>query len=341
MVDARYIEPHGNGYRVKGPTYPSKEEALKARDRMMEQGDAVETTIIPTPLDLLDRADADRFWDAFKNWQSIQQATETEVDAAEITLPDNQPALFGYFDDGHLCHLWCRSDLIEHDLKLLGSTPGFYGAGGGDLFENVIQSSPAGSQWEQIARPRIQKLLARHVLGWAGDKIKAIVLGNHPGRSIKDDDFDPMAWLAQELEVPYFGPWGVLTVHLGSQSYRLLLAHSFRGRSAIHKTSQAKKALDVVGDCDAVFTGHTHDPASESAYVRQQARFFGQAGTYLAKSSYAKGLGYGRGQAVMPGALLFPDEHRLIGVHDVFTEGVHLLASYRSDVRCECQWCRQ
>lgn len=337
MEDLRYLERRKNGaYRLK-VHFPSLEEAMAARDLLLGPGEVPAPEALP--LERIDTTDGD-IWAALESLQAVYQRQDEERDSASVTINDDRPCLLVYFDDAHIGHQFCDMPRLRHDLQLAGSTPGVYVMGGGDIYENVIESSPAGSQFEQIARPKLQKLLVEQSLSWVQGKVLAMVLGNHPARSIRDDDFDPCAYFAHKAGCVYFGPWGLLTVGIGSQTYRLLLAHSFRMRSSFNKTHSAKRMLDLVEDADAVFTGHTHDPASESAYVRQRARFFGQAGTYLTHSGYAKGLGFGPGQAEMPGAILFPKERKLLGVHDAFVEGIHLLSSYRKDVQCRCAYCR-
>jgi hypothetical protein len=80
-----------------------------------------------------------------------------------------------------------------------------------------------------------------------------------------------------------------------------------------------------------VFTGHTHESAAESTWRRHQRKFYGQAGSYLRNSRYSKSLGFGQVTMEMPGAILFPDRHKVIGVHDGIGDGPTLLRAWRSE----------
>lgn len=345
----KYVRLHGHKYQVVVPihgrrscigTYATVEEAVQARDAVLAgttEDEAVEQTAMAVDPSIVEEPD---IWAAFEQVQRVYDRLDPEQEGATVTLDDDAPALIVFSSDWHVGHQHCDMERLRTDLETVRDTPGVYLITGGDLFDNVITNSPPGAQFEELAPPRVQKLLVEAALSRVQGKVLTVLLGNHSARSIRDDDFDPAAYFAHKAGCPYLGYWGLLTVKLGEQEYRLLVAHSFRMSSYYNKTHSAKRMLDILADADAVFVGHRHDPASEHTWIRQSKRFLGQAGTYLQQSRYGKSLGYGRGIADMPGVLLWPDQRRIQGVDDAFGFGMHVLNSYRQDGPCRCRECR-
>jgi hypothetical protein len=268
-------------------------------------------------------------WGALETLQTEYQKLNAEQDVADVKVDDDKPILLIYSDDWHIGHEHCDMVRLRADLQSVYQHEGVYLITGGDMFDNVITSSPRGTQFEQLAPPKIQKRLVEQALDWIKDRVLAIFLGNHPARSILDDDFDPCAWFAHLCKCAYLGYHGLVKLHLGDQEYRILCAHSYRMHSSFNKTHSAKRLMDMVMDADAVFTGHKHEIAVEMTRVRSEMRFFGQAGTYLKTSQFGRRMGYTRGMPEMPGVILWPDKKKILGVHDAFSDGIHILGSYR------------
>lgn len=298
--------------------------------------------VVTLPADWARVVDPEAVWRTLKAWRRAVRSFDRRVEEAEATLPGDEPALVVFTSDWHVGHEQCDDETLERDLELVRSVPGVYLVTGGDLIDNVIASSPTGSHFEEIARPSVQKQLVEWLLQRVQGRVLAMCLGNHEARSIRDDDFDPISYLAHRLSVPYFGWYGVLTVHIGKQTYRLLVGHRFRMNSAFNRTHAAKRAMEFLADVDAVMLGDKHEVAAEFTHVRSRARWFAQAGTYLAESHYSLGKGYPRAIPHMPGIIVFPDKHEFVGHANAFVDGVHALVSYRRDLRdkpCPCARC--
>ena len=324
------IEKHGKrNYRVK-VGFDSPEEAARFVDEHKRADWQV-------PTDLLKEPD---IWTAFERLQEMYSALDSEKDEATVTLADTLPVMVVWTSDWHVGHQYCAMEQLRRDLQLLSRTPGTYAMLGGDLFNNVIATSPMGSQFEEMGPPRMQKLLVEQALRWLQGRVLSMILGNHEGRSIAADDFDPVAYFAKKIGAVYFGSFGLLRLRLGEQEYSILNAHKFRMSSSFNKTHAAKRMLDLIDDADIVFTAHKHDPAQESEIKRKRPRFYGAAGTYEARSRYGKSLGYSGSPADMPGVILFPGEKKFLGFRDAFTDGIHALWSYRRDFDCPCSYCR-
>ena len=269
-------------------------------------------------------------WTAFEQAQQEMASIDTERDEVDVSLPGDRPALVVFLSDLHIGHTACQMQRLRTDLETIRNTPNMYCILGGDLTDNVVTSvASRGMHHEQLAPLRVQKHLTDEMTKYLGrNKVIAMILGNHDAWSISNDDFDPIKYLADKLNVPYLGAYGFINASIGRECYRILAAHMFRMRSSFNKTHQAKRLMDFMGDADAVFTGHTHDSAAESTHVRQKRAFFGQSGTYMRSSRYSKALGFTPATSEMPGVILFPNEHKIIGVHDGIIDGPRILKAF-------------
>jgi predicted MPP superfamily phosphohydrolase len=275
----------------------------------------------------------DGMWTALESVQRELAALSNERFEVEVALPGDQPSLVIFQSDLHIGHTSTDMSKLRLDLETIRNTPGMYVILGGDLTDNVVTSvTSRGMHHEQLTPTRVQKHLIDEAVKFLGrEKVLAMVLGNHDAWSISNDDYDPISYLANKLGCPYLGPFGFLTLRLGTETYRVLAAHQFRMRSSFNATHQAKRLEDFQGEADVVFTGHTHESAAESTWRRHQRKFYGQAGSYLRNSRYSKSLGFGQVTMEMPGAILFPDRHKVIGVHDGIGDGPTLLRAWRSE----------
>lgn len=271
-------------------------------------------------------------WRTLETLQQQMGSLDPEVREVDVALPDDGPVLVVFSSDWHCGHTACDLSLLRRDLELVRNTPGVRAILGGDLIDNVVTSvATRGSYHEQLTPLRIQRHLVDEAVAYMGaDNVLALVLGNHDAWSIRDVDYDPIAYLAAKTGAPYLGAFGFVNLALGSQRYRILAGHQFRMRSSFNRTHQAKRMEDFVGDADVVFTGHTHEGAMEATDRRGRKRVYGQSGSYLRSSRYGRSLGFTDAGAAMAGVILFPERHKLIGVGDAFDEGVALLRALRA-----------
>lgn len=296
-------------------------------------GDTTQAAPLPEP------EPGSSLWAQYERLQRVIWEQETETCEAALSIETDQPILLPFTSDWHVGSQHCRMERLRLDLDAVARANGAVRLFlGGDLFSFALPNS-VGGQFEELARPKLQRQMVDELIEPVTEYVASICSGNHDARAANVADFDAVGYLAERIQKPYFGPFGMLHLTVGGYEYHILGAHSFRMRSSFNKTHQAKRLMDFVGDADAVFTGHTHDAAGETTEVRQRARFFGQAASYQIPGGYARSLGFTAGSPKMPGVLLFPAERRVIGTWDAFGDGLHLLASYRRDYECRCRYC--
>lgn len=327
--EAGIPNPHARkaGDRAITPAEPDPEEApaLPPVDALPPPPEHVKSSI----------------WKSLEWYQHEVRSADPRVEEASVTLPDNAPVLVAWTSDWHLGHIECRMDRLRHDLELAARTPGVYLGAGGDLIDNTVSAVAArGMLFESMAPPQVQMYLLEEAAAIVPkDRWLFVCLGNHEAWSVNNVDYDPMAHFARHIDTVYFGAWGYLHVTVGQQRYDILAGHKFSGNSKVNKTGMVKNAMNLLGDADIVFAGHTHTYASEISETRRRERFYAVAGTYLQTSRFGQMLGYPHSSPKMPGAILFPDERRFIATSDAFGQGIHVLASFRDDVICECKHC--
>ena len=323
--------------------------ARRLRDEILAKGESVHDAL-PSPgvqaaaegviaEDFLDQITFDnQVWTALEQMQDAIHAVRPEgKKEISLTVPDDEPILVVWQSDMHLGHTETMYRKLRQDCETVRNTDGMYVILGGDLIDNVVTGvASRGMHHQQITNVDIQKYLAEELTEYLGpDNVLTMLLGNHDEWSMKSDDFNPIAYLCKHIGCPYLGPWGTVGVTVGEQDYSILCSHQFRMRSSFNLTHSAKRFWDFMGttDHDAVMMGHTHEAAAETAPKQQKYRFFGQAGSYLRTSLYGQRLGFADSQPIMPGVLLWPDEHDCIGVPDAFRYGPWLLQAARADYR--------
>lgn len=266
-------------------------------------------------------ADTDELWElAEKLRQKIVQE-EYRIDRCDISLIDQTPILLVWLADWHIGHISTDLGKLKHDLEIINETKGVYVIFGGDYTENTNTSrAQRGTYHEQLLPIRIQKKLAERAADIVGDKILAMVRGNHDAWSEQSDDFDFVEYMAKNFGVPYLGDTGFLDITLGSQEYTGLVSHKGKGGGK-DKTAGAKNLMDLMGDADFVFTGHKHESAISESVVRNKPVVFGSAGSYMETGRFARGIPVPASVAAMPGVILLP--HR---------KGIHLVRDFANEL---------
>lgn len=313
---------------------------LREHTKKWRRGDKLVTRLRRELRDLAGQTDApleapyvpfdNNVFDAMIAYQREVLALDTEVDETHFSVPGDTPALLIYVSDLHMGHIKTDHIQIKQDLEWIRNTDGVYITFGGDLIENVnIVTAARGSFHEQITGIDIQKYYMDEMVGYLGrEKIMGMILGNHDEWSLKSDAFNPIKYVSDRHGIPYMGAFGFVNVGTGNEEYRMLTAHQFNmGNSRLNLTLGAKRFWEAHGDSktDATFIGHRHEGASEHAPKQGRDVFFGQAGSYQRDSVYSQRKGFGRTSPKMPGIVVFPDEHHVIGVHNAFKDGPVIL----------------
>lgn len=146
---------------------------------------------------------------------------------------------------------------------------------GGDMINNGTRTSVSGP-FEDILRPRDQKIAMADMLKPLKDRIICCLPGNHEGRSGKDADDDPMYDIMCKLDLEdiYRENIAFIKLNLGKKEdsvcYILTALHGTGGGiwtgAAVNRNERFGYTIDGT---DALLVGHTHKP-----YVAQPGKIY-------------------------------------------------------------------
>lgn len=141
----------------------------------------------------------------------------------------------------------------------------------GDLINNNTRSS-VGSPFDDVLRPRDQKIAMAEYLRPIRDKILCMVSGNHEQRSLKDADDDPAYDIACKLDIEdrfrqnaAFIRIGVGATNKGNgrigsnQVYAFAVTHGSGGGIYTGATvNRNERWGNIIDGVDCVIVGHSH-----------------------------------------------------------------------------------
>lgn len=161
-----------------------------------------------------------------------------------------------YGSVGHMAKEWKRF------IKMVEDDPALHLVLCGDMLNNNVRSA-VGSPWDDVVRPRDQKIHMVEMLKPISDRILCSIEGNHERRSQKDADdyamYDIMTKL--NLEDVYRPNAAFLKLQLGkrrgnsdkaSATYTFAVTHGSGGQNANERWGA------TIDGVDCVISGHTH-----------------------------------------------------------------------------------
>lgn len=164
----------------------------------------------------------------------------------------------------------CRKEW-EAFCKFVLETPNCYILLGGDLINNSIRTSVA-NPFDEILRPREQKIRMVENLTPIRDRILCAVSGNHERRTTKDTDMDITYDIMAKLDLEHLYRENIAFVKLGlgtrttgdypETSFVLGVTHGAGGGiftgAAVNRN---ERFGNIIEGLDALVVGHTHKGA--------------------------------------------------------------------------------
>lgn len=156
-------------------------------------------------------------------------------------------------------------------IKMVQDDPNLYLILGGDLVNNNLRSS-VGSPWDDVVRPRDQKIHMVEMLTPIKDRILCCVSGNHERRSLKDADDDVMYDIMAKLDLEdvYRPNAAFMKLQLGKRpdrsgkagaTYTFAITHGSGGGQTGSAVNRNERWGSNIDDIDCVVSGHTHKGA--------------------------------------------------------------------------------
>lgn len=242
----------------------------------------------------------------------VGQREATFIPAVEY--PD-LPMVVELASDLHYGSIGVNYKQLSKHLEIIENVPNFFLATNGDEVDNFNAVFHATGMTENPLPPQIQsraiagKLLELDRRG----KIAVLSQGNHnrAGFTAGQDWYDSFL---SEFRCPVFTSGGLLTIPYGGIKYRILMNHTYWGKSKLNVTNAAKRMMEYEGggDVDVAWVGHTHQSSYEHFERGNKDVLAVVSGTFKVDDPWAaqNGIG-GRGQQPGICIMLWPGERRI------------------------------
>jgi len=240
----------------------------------------------------------------------------------EADFPD-LPIVLGLCSDIHYGSIGVNYHQLKRYLDIIENVPNFYLATNGDEVDNFNAVFHPTGMTENPLPPQIQsrtiaqKLLALDNKG----KIAVLSQGNHnrAGFAGGQDWYDTFL---SEFKAPVFTSGGLLTIRYGGIDYRIVMNHTYWGKSKLNVTNAAKRMMEYEGggDVDIAWVGHTHQSSYEHFERGNKDVIAVVSGTYKVDDKWAaqNGIG-GRGQSPGICVMLYPKQRKMEAFKDIET----------------------
>lgn len=259
-----------------------------------------------TTVDLVDRVT--------DYWKEHYPFTQEATIRPNAEFPD-KPQLHYFDSDWHLGAIGFQGGVFQRDMELLESTPNAFLTTNGDdvdigLFKDLahLQAIPRYSQVLAI-RDLAEELTMRNPRDrqiWL-----ASCAGNHTFTI-----FEKVGMLFEGFlnssNLVLFPGMGRLTMQVGEQEYKVVMAHRHSGRSKLNLTLASKRLMEYYWpEADIAVTGHYHERAFERFERGGKDRLALALGTRrTAEQLFELSRGYGNPSGPGVGVVLYPNEHR-------------------------------
>ena len=188
---------------------------------------------------------------------------KTEFPELDVFVPDSWKQIqLAPLYDVHIGNPQHDAKLFAKHLKWIGETPDVLSWNGGDMFENITDSRmghTTKSNEEQLLEATETLAAVRH-------KLLFSMAGNHEDRTFKQSHISSAKYLANNLQLPYFGDYAFITIHWRGNKFRLLAHHGAGGaQTPGAQLNSARKELAWVSS-DLIWTGHLHQNKVDLVY---------------------------------------------------------------------------
>ena len=239
-----------------------------------------------------------------------------EIGQREATfVPDVEfphlPVAMLLASDLHYGSLGVNYEQLLRHLDIVEHTPNFLLATNGDEVDAFNAIFHAVAMVENPLPPQVQSRTIAKKLQRLDEmgKIAVISQGNHnrSGFAGGQDWYDSFL---SEFRCPIFTSGGLLRIRYGSQEYKLLMNHTYWGKSKLNATNAVKRLIEYEGggDIDIGWLGHVHQSSYEHFERAGKDVVAVISGTYKIDDKWAaqNGIG-GRGQ--QPGITIMLNPH--------------------------------
>jgi len=198
----------------------------------------------------------------------------------------------------------CSVEKLKEWIEWVRKTKNAFVVLMGDTTENSTRYSVGSGVYEQILRPRQQKIDMMEILAPIRHKIIAMVEGNHGRRSVQEVDYSPEQEIANTLEIPFFRHTAYIDIVWGGHLFEIFATHGTTGAVTEGGKINAIAKPTMFTRADIFLQGHTHDKFAKSKLefirdrktleIQRRKYYLVNTGSFMNYwDSYAEGKLYG------------------------------------------------
>lgn len=201
---------------------------------------------------------------------------QSEIPELFVKVPDSLETIeLAPLYDVHIGSREHDAELFKRHMEWIAKTPNVFTWNGGDAFENKT-AKEAHMGYDSLS-PEEQLLSATKAFAPIQHKMLFSIPGNHEDRTFKQSGMSSAKRLADNLKVPFFTDYALVTIKWRGNNFRLLAHHGAGGATtAGAQRNSARKEL-AWAKPDMLWTGHLHQPLVDSITVLDHDQKTGRA----------------------------------------------------------------
>ena len=229
---------------------------------------------------------------------------------------DSTPICLVFMGDQHIGNKGTDYDRLWREAAIVAETKGMYCIQGGDLVDNYVIGRLSDMRAKSHARMTIpdEWAMMADYLGLFGDKIKAVVGGNHDKWTAKVSGIDFLRHIVQKfMTTPIYDSDDLtILVNIGDWPVRVRVRHKWRSSSKLNPTHGIEDFYRHNGGFDIGVGFHTHTGGFSRAFLGHEGShcLAVQCGAYKRVDSFAKECGFPASNRSTAMAVIFDPENR-------------------------------
>ena len=230
---------------------------------------------------------------------------QSEYPELFITIPDELDTIeLAPLYDVHIGSNELDEPLLDRHLDWIDRTPNVFSWLGGDVFEN--KTPKEGYMGHDPLSPEEQLFRATQKLARVQHKLFFSIPGNHEDRTGKQAGMSSAKRLADNLRVPYFSDYAMVSIKWRGNIFRLLAHHGNGGGATPGSQRNAARKELTWYQPDMLWTGHLHqelvDPVKVFSTDQKTGRVYERDILVIISPSYLKYFGgYAAAKRLGPG----------------------------------------
>jgi predicted transcriptional regulator len=270
--------------------------------------------------------DLDNFILTMKELQTAWEKMNTRQVKTSIRINETKPFGIAYSGDWHIGAVGVDYDQLDEDLNIIRDTEGLYTILSGDYKEDAIKHR--GSEFEHLIQPGMQDKVVLRYMEQLNEKALAAIQGCHDTWQAKLTDRDLMEDICDTAGCVRLWHGGEVRIKVEKEEYLWRCRHKYPYQSSLNVENAMRRIMEIQGPCDVAAEGHLHNAYIHMRHLMGQYRILLRTGSYKRWDEHGQQIAGYKGKRGCPVVIMFPDEHRMIGIPNL-RDGVLVLNAIR------------